>query len=67
MVQSGTIGTGGGEGGRVEEFDWDGNLVWYYNLNSDTQRQHHDVKMLPNGNIIMLVRNSSGPGGSAVP
>jgi PKD repeat protein len=55
MVQGGSIGTGGGEGGRVEEFDWDGNLLWYYNLNTDTQRQHHDVKMLPNGNIIMLV------------
>jgi PKD repeat protein len=55
MMQSGSIGTGGGEGGRVEEFDWDGNLVWYYDLNTSTQRQHHDVKMLPNGNIIMLV------------
>jgi PKD repeat protein len=55
MMQGGSIGTGGGEGGRVEEFDWDGNLIWYYNLNSDTQRQHHDVKMLPNGNIVMLV------------
>jgi len=20
--------TGGGEGGRIEEFDWDGKLIW---------------------------------------
>ena len=24
-------GTGGGEGGRIEEYDWDGNLVWEFN------------------------------------
>ncbi|MCB1127551.1 MAG: hypothetical protein KDM81_13745, partial [Verrucomicrobiae bacterium] len=24
-------GTGGGEGGRLEEYDWDGNLVWEFN------------------------------------
>ncbi|MFZ4564398.1 MAG: hypothetical protein ACOYNU_13545, partial [Bacteroidales bacterium] len=22
------LGTGGGEGGRIEEYDWDDNLVW---------------------------------------
>ncbi len=55
MVPNESLNTGGGEGGRVEEFDWDGNLIWYYNLNTTTQLQHHDVKMLPNGNIVMLV------------
>ena len=55
MITTGALGTGGGEGGRVEEYDWDGNLLWYYDLNTATQRQHHDAKMLPNGNILMLV------------
>ncbi len=55
MITSGALGTGGGEGGRVEEYDWDGNLIWYYDLNTATQRQHHDAKMLPNGNVLLLV------------
>ncbi len=55
VITSGGLSSGGGEGGRIEEYDWDDNLVWYLNWSTDTYRQHHDVKMLPNGNIIMLV------------
>ena len=54
MVQ-GQLGTGGGEGGRIEEYDWNDSLIWYINYNSSTYTQHHDIKILPNGNIIMLV------------
>ena len=50
-----TPNTGGGEGGRIEEFDWDGNLVWELNWATSTYMQHHDIKRLPNGNILMLV------------
>jgi phosphatidylethanolamine-binding protein (PEBP) family uncharacterized protein len=46
--------TGGGEGGRVEEFDWDGNLVWEFEYSSDQYLSHHDIKPLPNGNVLML-------------
>ncbi len=49
------LGTGGGEGGRVEEYDWDGNLVWQLDFSTDTYMQHHDIRMLPNGNLLMLV------------
>ena len=55
MISATAMNTGGGEGGRVEEFDWDGKLLWSYDLNTTTQLQHHDVKMLPNGNVLMLV------------
>lgn len=47
--------TRGGEGGRIEEFDWDGNLVWEFELSTDQRLSHHDVAPLPNGNILMLV------------
>ncbi len=50
----GKLSTGGGEGGRVEEYDWDGNLVWELDFSTDTYMQHHDIRPLPNGNIIML-------------
>jgi len=54
MVQGG-LGSGGGEGGRIEEYDWNDNLVWQLDYSTATYTQHHDIKRLPNGNIIMLV------------
>ena len=44
----------GGVGGRIELYDWDGNLLWQYNYSSSTVSQHHDVFPLANGNILML-------------
>jgi uncharacterized protein (TIGR03437 family) len=55
LPSSGALGTGGGEGGRVEEYDWDGNLVWEFDYVSSTYAIHHDIKMLPNGNVIALL------------
>ncbi|HPM83150.1 MAG TPA: SUMF1/EgtB/PvdO family nonheme iron enzyme [Candidatus Anammoximicrobium sp.] len=46
--------TRGGEGGRLEEFDWEGNQVWEFEYSSDQYLSHHDVKPLPNGNILVL-------------
>lgn len=51
----GGLSTGGGEGGRIEERDWDGNLVWYIDYATSNYMMHHDFKVLPNGNIVMLV------------
>jgi hypothetical protein len=45
---------GGGEGGRVEEYDWDGSMVWVFNYSDSMHLQHHEVKPLPNGNVIMI-------------
>jgi formylglycine-generating enzyme required for sulfatase activity len=47
--------TGGGEGGRIEEYDWDDNLVWELDWASNNYVSHHDIEVLPNGNILMLV------------
>ncbi len=51
----GSLGTGGGEGGRIEEYSWNDSLVWSMDYSTSTYMQHHDIKRLPNGNIIMLV------------
>ncbi|MEI6914242.1 MAG: aryl-sulfate sulfotransferase, partial [Armatimonadota bacterium] len=53
-MTTGPLSSGGGEGGRVEEYDWDGNLVWGYDYSSDLYMQHHDIKPLPNGNVLLL-------------
>jgi len=57
-MTKGKLSTGGGEGGRVEEYDWNDNLVWELDFATDTYMQHHDIRPLPNGNIIMLVVES---------
>jgi len=51
----GSGGTGGGEGGRIEEYDWEGNLVWEMDYYSRDYGTHHDIEPLPNGNILALV------------
>ncbi len=54
-MTQGNLGTGGGEGGRIEEYNWNDSLVWSMDYSTSTYMQHHDIKKLPNGNIIMLV------------
>jgi len=46
--------TGGGEGGRIEEYDWDDNLVWEFDYSTEDYVSHHDIEPLPNGNILFL-------------
>jgi hypothetical protein len=46
--------TAGGAGGRIEEYNWEGDLVWSYDYSSTTFRQHHDIEQLPSGNILMI-------------
>ena len=43
-----------GRGGRVEEYDWDGNLVWAFEYVGETYLTHHDIEPLPNGNVLMV-------------
>ncbi len=44
-----------GQGGRVQEFDWDGNLLWDFKFHDDTRVAHHDIRRLPNGNVLLIV------------
>lgn len=45
---------GGGQGGRIQEFTFDGDLVWDYSLNDETHLTHHDIELLPNGNLLAI-------------
>ena len=44
-----------GEGGGVEEYDWNGKLLWRFIYSTDKYQQHHDVVPMPNGNVLLLV------------
>ncbi|MCC6488829.1 MAG: SUMF1/EgtB/PvdO family nonheme iron enzyme [Candidatus Hydrogenedentes bacterium] len=46
--------TRGGEGGRLEEYDWNDKLVWEFDYANEQHMLHHDVAVLPNGNILAL-------------
>jgi hypothetical protein len=58
MIRPARIGNpsfpGGGNGGLVEEFDWDGNIVWEFYYSDENVCLHHDFKPMPNGNLIMV-------------
>jgi hypothetical protein len=45
---------GGGEGGLIQNVNWDGSVKWSYVYSTDSVRQHHDVAHLPNGNILVV-------------
>ena len=44
-----------GNNGRLEHYDWDGNLIWGYTHSATDYSFHHDYHVLSNGNILMLV------------
>lgn len=46
--------TQGGEGGRLEEYGWDDNLVWEFDYASNEHMLHHDIALLPDGHILAL-------------
>ncbi|MFK7755447.1 MAG: aryl-sulfate sulfotransferase [Flavobacteriales bacterium] len=50
----GLIGTGG-RGGIIELFNWEGQVIWSYERCSTEECMHHDFKLLPNGNLLILV------------
>jgi hypothetical protein len=49
-----TVFWGGGIGGGVEIFDWNGTKVWEFDYSNNKHCLHHDIEMLPNGNILMI-------------
>ncbi|MFT7588664.1 MAG: hypothetical protein ACI959_000876 [Limisphaerales bacterium] len=48
----------GGSAGRVERFSWEGALKWTYTYSNTMVHSHHDVELLPNGNILMIAWES---------
>ncbi|NNE01800.1 MAG: hypothetical protein HKN52_01440, partial [Eudoraea sp.] len=44
----------GGQAGRIREYDWEGNMVWDYKYFSETELIHHDIEIMPNGNILAI-------------
>lgn len=61
MIEGNPRFHGGGIGGRIEELDWDGKVVWEYELANDQRTLHHDIDKLPNGNILAIAFEYHSP------
>ncbi|MBL8842661.1 MAG: DUF1080 domain-containing protein [Planctomycetes bacterium] len=48
----------GGDSGGVQLFSWEGELLWEYHIATEHGLQHHDLEPLPNGNVLVIVRES---------
>jgi len=56
-----TFGDGAGAAGHVQEFTFEGELVWDYRFASTKQLAHHDIFRMPNGNVLMIVWDKKSP------
>ena len=43
-----------GAGGLLERFDWNGTKTWEFAYDSATHLSHHDLEVMPNGNILLI-------------
>ncbi|MCU7834693.1 MAG: aryl-sulfate sulfotransferase [gamma proteobacterium symbiont of Taylorina sp.] len=44
----------GGQGGYIEEMDWEGNVLWQFKYSDSDKVLHHDIKRMANGNTLAL-------------
>ncbi|MFA6233724.1 MAG: aryl-sulfate sulfotransferase [Bacteroidota bacterium] len=44
----------GGAQGVVQRIAWDGTLLWEYTYSSAAYLSHHDICIMPNGNVLMI-------------
>lgn len=45
---------GGAYHGLLQEFDWNGSVVWEYTYSGPNYIAHHDIEPMPNGNVLMI-------------
>jgi len=44
-----------GVGGGIQRIDWNGTIIWDYLFSDSLYQHHHDIEILPNGNVLILV------------
>ncbi len=51
----------GGVGGGIQEITWDGTVVWDFDFDVPGMVQHHDLALLPNGNVLFIAWDRMTP------
>lgn len=46
--------TGGGQTGKLQKYDWNGNLLWDFVYSTTNYAMHHDICPMPNGNVLLI-------------
>lgn len=44
----------GGSGGGIQKMLWDGTITWDFRYDSFGDLSHHDIEILPNGNVLLV-------------
>jgi len=44
----------GGWNNCFQRFDWNSTLLWQFNYSNDQHCGHHDIEVLPNGNVLII-------------
>ncbi|MCH2132991.1 MAG: aryl-sulfate sulfotransferase [Phycisphaerales bacterium] len=45
---------GAAKGGRIQHFNWDGDILWDFTFSDSDNQPHHDICVMPNGNVLMV-------------
>ena len=57
IIRGGVYGNnqlfGAAVGGMVQEYDPDGNIVWQFIYSDQDHVSHHDITLMPNGNVLL--------------
>ncbi|MCA9002969.1 MAG: hypothetical protein KDB61_13675, partial [Planctomycetes bacterium] len=67
LVRTLTTGTppgGAGSGGGVERVSWDGQVVWSFTYSNAQVHSHHDIALMPNGNVLVIAWENVGAAGA---
>jgi hypothetical protein len=58
LLRSGVYGSnqmnGAAISGIIQEFDPSGNIVWQYVYSTSSHVSHHDITLMPNGNVMLI-------------
>ncbi len=53
---------GGGEAGRIQKITWDNKIVWDFEYANEKSHTHHDLTVMPNGNVLAIAWESRTAG-----
>ena len=51
----------GGQTGKLQKADWNGNVVWEFVYSTTSYAMHHDICPMPNGNVLLIAYESKTP------
>lgn len=51
----------GGVAGYIQQVSWEGEILWEWKMGDEKRMLHHDIKPLPNGNILAIAWEQKTP------